>query len=268
MLLTEKQMKAKQLQQLKELRKNGMDINESLEYIEASTVDKSIKFGLIHNVVKGEHEISKINPLMDNQEFEQLKYSILQTGQQEPILLYRGLIVDGRHRTEALKELGCEYILYSEIPRNTRLSEIKEIVMSKNARRNLTKSQKAIQAYFDYIENGGTKQSYAIKYGTDRTYISKAETIAKELGINKLDTLLNSGKVKLNNGKYYTNLSSIMDYISRKKKKEKEIIDYKPKDDDVKECINLVRSKNLDLAQLAEMNKTIKALMEKKFKDD
>ena len=264
MIFTLDEMKKMQLEALEQM---NMDPKETLDYIEGTTPDKSIKIGKINNIIKGIHKLANINPNMDNQEFGQLKRSILQIGQQEPILLYRNLIVDGRHRTKALKELGCEYILYQELPRNTSLNEIKEIVMSKNARRNLTKSQKAIQAYFEFIKTGEKKSDLAIKYGTDRTYIAKAETIDRKLGREKLEILLNKGKIKLDNGRYYSNLSSIIDFINKKEKAEKEVIVKEPTDEDVKELVNTAINKKMQPEQLIEAVKQFKMLIEKQLKD-
>jgi len=262
-VLTLEEMKKIQKNQLEKLE---MDEIEALEYTNAETPDGSIKFGKIDNVVKGIHKLANINPNMDKTEFEQLKYSLMQIGQQEPILVYRGLVLDGRHRLKALKELSSDYVLYQELPRNTSLEELKEIVMSKNARRNLSKSQKAIQAYFDWLKNGGSKKEYALKYGTDRTYIVKAETIDKKLGREKLGELLNYGKVKLDNGRYYSNLSSIIDYLKKKEKKEKKIKEFEPIDEFVKKIANEIKNKEPDLVQLAELRKYIDAYIEKQLK--
>lgn len=52
------------------------------------------------------HEIAEIFPLMEGADFKELKRDIEQNGQQEPIWIYQGRIIDGRNRYRACHELG------------------------------------------------------------------------------------------------------------------------------------------------------------------
>ena len=47
-------------------------------------------------------------PAMNSDEFNALKQSIQRNGQSEPILLFQGKVVDGRHRLKACQELGIK----------------------------------------------------------------------------------------------------------------------------------------------------------------
>jgi hypothetical protein len=54
------------------------------------------------------HPLSNIFPLMEGEDFEQLKEDIRLYGQREPIDLYENKILDGRNRYRACKDLGIE----------------------------------------------------------------------------------------------------------------------------------------------------------------
>ena len=54
------------------------------------------------------HELSSIFPLLEGDEFEQLKADIARNGLRDPITLYRGKILDGRNRYRACRDLGIK----------------------------------------------------------------------------------------------------------------------------------------------------------------
>jgi len=88
------------------------------------------------------HELADIFPLMEGEEYEQLKEDIRKNGLLEPIYLYQKKILDGRNRYRACKELGiaAKYVVYEG---NDPLS----FVVSKNIkRRHLNESQRAVIA--------------------------------------------------------------------------------------------------------------------------
>ena len=86
------------------------------------------------------HEFAEIFPMMSGKEFKELKEDIKQYGQQEPIILFEGKILDGRNRYNACEELGIKPKL-KEYDGKDAL----QYVMSTNLkRRHLTDSQKAI----------------------------------------------------------------------------------------------------------------------------
>jgi len=88
------------------------------------------------------HEYADMIPRMLAEEYESLKQDIKQNGLIEPIVLYDGKILDGRHRYNACKELGIKpnYINYDG-------EDALSFVIAKNIhRRSLTKSQLATLA--------------------------------------------------------------------------------------------------------------------------
>jgi len=52
------------------------------------------------------HDLAKLIPEMSAQEYAELRDDIKEKGQLEPIVLYAGKILDGRHRERACRELG------------------------------------------------------------------------------------------------------------------------------------------------------------------
>lgn len=89
------------------------------------------------------HEVANIFPLMNEQDYEALKSDIASNGLLEPIVVHRGLVVDGRQRYRACKELGIE-------PQTREWDEkgsLLNFVVSMNLhRRHLTTSQRAMLA--------------------------------------------------------------------------------------------------------------------------
>ncbi len=135
------------------------------------------------------HELVNEHPKMTDAEFIRLKESIFEIGQLEPILVYKGEVVDGRHRYWALESLNISEILAKEIPRSTPLDTVKEIVFSSEVRRHQTATQKAIKAWKYIQECGITYREAEAKFMTSRTMISACAYIAKTKGTDILDTL-------------------------------------------------------------------------------
>lgn len=89
------------------------------------------------------HEIAEIFPLMEGQEFRDLKRDIEENGQQEPIWLYQGRIIDGRNRYRACRDLGRP-VLTREWDGNGSLVAFVQSLNLK--RRHLNESQRGIVA--------------------------------------------------------------------------------------------------------------------------
>ncbi|MCK9994266.1 MAG: hypothetical protein Dbin4_02786, partial [Alphaproteobacteria bacterium] len=54
------------------------------------------------------HPAAEIFPRMTPEDFERFKADISANGLREPVWLYEGLVLDGRHRMMACEELGIE----------------------------------------------------------------------------------------------------------------------------------------------------------------
>lgn len=92
------------------------------------------------------HELSSIFPEINDADYDALVESIEQIGQREPIDVWRGQIVDGRHRYYACQQLEIEPII-NTLPDNLSERDVFEIIIAKNLRRrHLTASQRAAMA--------------------------------------------------------------------------------------------------------------------------
>ena len=168
------------------------------------------------------HRLAHEHRLMNELEFEALKNSIQDDGQIVDIILYKGKIVDGRHRVRALIELGEETVKVSNLPGNISLAEVRSKVMSTEMRRADNAMQKAIRGYKDIINgNGLTQSETAVKFGVSRDKISQAKKLHAKLGIEFLEDLYHAGYVMLGDRR----LTQLRDII-----KHYEIKPVKPRD--------------------------------------
>src|SRR5262245_50075885 len=88
------------------------------------------------------HPLANVFPLLEGEPFAALVHDIPTQGLQEPIVLYRGSILDGRNRARACEEAGITP-RYSEYAGDDPLA----YVVSKNLhRRHLSESQRAMIA--------------------------------------------------------------------------------------------------------------------------
>ena len=135
------------------------------------------------------HTLANEHPEMTEVEFQRLKESIDEIGQLEPILIYRGKIVDGRHRFWAFESLGIAEILAKEIPAKTPLETVKEIVFGSEVRRHQTATQKAIKAWWAVQKDGITYREAEVKFMTSRTMISACRYVSDKRGEDLLKDL-------------------------------------------------------------------------------
>lgn len=135
------------------------------------------------------HDAAYLFPEMQEQEFAELKQDIGRNGLQMPILLYRGKVVDGRHRLRACTELGIVPRFEEMLAAND--AAVNQAVVSINLhRRHLTESQRALVAARLTNSTIGTNQHTAGAVSQQK--------VAEELGIS-VDSVLRGKKV-LKNG--------------------------------------------------------------------
>jgi len=87
------------------------------------------------------HPLAKLSPNLSKQEFENLCASIQTTGLIETIKVYKGQVIDGRHRMHALKKLGWPIKPYLQTITDLKGSVEAFIVDSRRARGHNSKSQ-------------------------------------------------------------------------------------------------------------------------------
>lgn len=169
------------------------------------------------------HPLAKTTPRMTDENYQALKADIDVNGQLEPITLYRGRIIDGRHRWYILQELEVNTILAIKLPHNTSANELKRIVKSKEIRRHETPTQLAISAYKLMLEST-TKMSAkeaAELTGADRRKVGNVKKIATDYGrMDLVDRLFDGDKIDI--GSAYTpyltdSLPAILDWLEEDK---------------------------------------------------
>lgn len=97
-------------------------------------------------------KLAGLVPMAIESEQAVLRADISHTGQVEPIVLWRGEVVDGRCRQAALGVLGKD-VLYKELDPETPEADVASFVKAVNTRRNLTMSQKITVACKQYAGN-------------------------------------------------------------------------------------------------------------------
>ena len=123
------------------------------------------------------HKAASLVPLPTKEEQEALTEDIRTNGQQVPISLYRGKIIDGRSRQNACIELMIS-VDAKELPNNMKLNEIESFVKSVNTRRNLTRVQKVMVALTEARKETNPNYSeFAKRWGISAPEMSNAKFI-------------------------------------------------------------------------------------------
>ena len=143
------------------------------------------------------HVEALATPKMNAENFEALKKDIEINGQLDPITVYRGKIVDGRHRWIILQELGVDTIKYKKMPNNSTLKDIKAMVNSRETRRHESASQLAIRAYrikMDPTNDCDSFSEASDKVGANRKRVSEVKKVIELYGRNDIVELLFAGE--------------------------------------------------------------------------
>jgi len=114
--------------------------------IEPSTASPALKQDAVFLIVPGAeveiHPLASALPLLEGEEFEQLKASI-SGGQQVPVIMHKGVLLDGRNRLNACRALGITVKAVEWQGTGTP----EELIIALNLhRRHLTPSQRAALA--------------------------------------------------------------------------------------------------------------------------
>ena len=89
------------------------------------------------------HELATMFPPMSDEEYEGLKADIAMNGAHQPVAVWRGQIIDGRHRYQACQDLGIQAPL-KYLPNDA--DPVSYIMSANMSRRHLTPSQRSIIA--------------------------------------------------------------------------------------------------------------------------
>ena len=123
-------------------------------------------------------DIASMVPMTSAIELEALKEDIKTNGQREPILLWRGKIVDGRNRQLACQSLGIK-VKVKKINAKVSREKVLQMVKSYNTRRNLTETQKVMSAVKYQEKNGGTNKYIAKHWVVSERTLKNGKYISK-----------------------------------------------------------------------------------------
>lgn len=163
------------------------------------------------------HELAELTPNMTELQQNALTDSIENIGQLNPIVMYQGKLIDGRHRLKSIKSLRLNQITYTNLNSQMTLDEVKEIILNGyEQRRHQSITQKAISAYKEFeeikrigeqkITQGNIAEKYSV-HTNDISSVRKLHSLTSELVI---ETLFNGGKIKMSNGKRTDNLRALV----------------------------------------------------------
>jgi hypothetical protein len=111
------------------------------------------------------HSLADLFPLMDGKEFDAFVEDVKTRGQQEPITLYQGAIIEGRNRYRACLKLGVK----AQTKEYTGNDPIGFVLSANLHRRHLNESQRSmIAAKVANMQRGGRDSPSGVR----RTYLS------------------------------------------------------------------------------------------------
>jgi ParB-like nuclease domain len=163
-----------------------------------------------------EHPVIQLIPTMDRGRYAELYLDIKAHGQKVPCLVWRGQLIDGRHRLKACRELGMEPRFETiECPEE----ELLPLVWSLNVmRRQLTNSQRAMiaAAATRYSERGRPKTLPQTGKNVD---LSTTSTELPNPGAEKMDinTHFSESVPKANTAKVAARYGVSRDYVEKAK---------------------------------------------------
>ena len=176
------------------------------------------------------HKLAHLTPTMTQADFIKIKNSIAINGQEDPIIMYRGKCIDGRHRTKALLELGVEYVKYTNEDSTMSIGDIKNKVLHINeCRRHQTPTQKAILAYREYeiSREEGDKTSQGVvaeMFGTTVKQLGRAAALKKLAGDEIIELLFQGNKINIGTERQPNNTDSLDSLIKYFQKHRESII--------------------------------------------
>lgn len=170
------------------------------------------------------HSMAHLTPTMTQENFNALKLSIQDNGQELPIVLYRGACIDGRHRIKAMRELGMENIKTINEDSTMSLDDIRNKVLNVyECRRHETPTQKAIMAYREWsrLKSIGEKIGQGVvadMFGTTVKQLGRAKQLHTKAGDEILESLFQGNKLNIgtsNQPMMIDSLSSLINYFNK-----------------------------------------------------
>ena len=198
-----------------------------------------------------QHKLADSHPEYTVGQFDALKLDIETNGQLVPITLYRGKLVDGRHRLRVLRELNSLTVTCISLPNNLTLAQVKERVLSTEIRRHQSPTQLAIKAYRRWKHQKCTQEEAVRLAGASATNLKLVNRLAKYGRLDIIDLLEAGGKVDTGLGINYErltdSLSAIVKYLDLKSGNRKLEVNSEVK---TKEKSNVVIDSNVKVIEM------------------
>lgn len=141
------------------------------------------------------HPLATIVAMANEKEQAALTQDIKKNGQNEPAVLWQGMIVDGRCRQLACATLGVD-LLTRELDSSLSEAEVAKIVKSLNTRRNLTETQKIVSAYLEQERSGVTNKQIAQEWAIAVRSLQNFKYVASHRP-EMVEPLFNGDSVKI-----------------------------------------------------------------------
>lgn len=140
------------------------------------------------------HELTTLFPSMTEEEYTGFKADVALNGIHQPIAVWQGQIIDGRHRYQVCQELGIQPPLHYL---DDDADPVSYILSENMSRRNMNPGQRAIvMAMLPKIGLGGDRHSHAFETArfSLKTQFERAQVAqVNEATIQKADTVFNYG---------------------------------------------------------------------------
>jgi ParB-like chromosome segregation protein Spo0J len=121
------------------------------------------------------HPAANLFPMMAEDQFQLLKADIQEHGQREDAVVWKGLLIDGRNRVRACRELGLEPEV-AELPDED--DPVAYVISHNLHRRHLSTNQRAcVAAKLATLKHGGDRQSEEFKGSIDLSCQDDAATL-------------------------------------------------------------------------------------------
>lgn len=124
------------------------------------------------------HPLANLVAMAGEREQNALTNDMKTNGQNEPAVLWRGKIVDGRCRQLACATLGVK-LQTRELSESLTEDEVGKIVKSLNTRRNLTETQKIASAYLEQKRNGKSNKVISTEWAVSTRTFQNFKYIAQ-----------------------------------------------------------------------------------------
>jgi len=160
-----------------------------------------------------EHSYAALVPMASASEQAILTEDIKTNGLREPIILWKGLIIDGRCRQKACI-LNRMQIVYTEIVDTLSDEEVQVIVKSLNTRRNLTHAQKVMIAAKESTQSSSSVKKQAKAWGVSELLVKNARWIWNNYPTEA--QALFDGKAIDIDGKITNKITPIYSYLRKK----------------------------------------------------